>query len=386
LPNLRNINALKVHCFFNKKRLTILVAFLIPLLFSIPYFFTIYDHNIASGQLNKIDPASNISAEVMKARIGFNWLFDLPALSSFFSGFGILFALAPYSLILLILLFVPQVSRRIASIFPVKQFRSGLLLLYIFLLLIMSYLTSTLYLPLNFLADFFNPERVWHHAFILAISMVSVVIFSALYFSFLAIRRLLQSDKANVMKLSKNKVLAGALLALLVFSVGLPILPLVSEQQWQYNYAVVSLDTYGTLGSDGLSLMKWIRENLTSNGNILVSAAASGQFFAAVTQKHTISQYSNSGNYSDLMTLLTANSSDLSAVPLMIKSNVSYVYIGSIPTTYALQYSFYRHFNATQLLSTPYFTVTKQIGNAWLFQFNSSAAMDAYKNYTGLDL
>jgi hypothetical protein len=46
-----------------------------------------------------------------------------------------------------------------------------------------------------------------------------------------------------------------------------------------------------------------------------------------------------------------------------------------------LQNSDYRHFNATQFLSTPYFTLTKEFGDAWLFQFNAQAAMAAYKNY-----
>ena len=39
---------------------------------------------------------------------------------------------------------------------------------------------------------------------------------------------------------------------------------------------------------------------------------------------------------------------------------------------------YYRHFNATQFLATPYFTLTKEFGDAWLFQFNASAALAAY--------
>ena len=85
------------------------------------------------------------------------------------------------------------------------------------------------------------------------------------------------------------------------------------------------------------------------------------------------------------MTLLTSNSSDLRAVPLMTEYNISYVYIGSTATTYALENPYYRHFNATQFLSTPYFTLTKEIGDAWLFQFNASAALAAYENYVTPD-
>ena len=105
----------------------------------------------------------------------------------------------------------------------------------------------------------------------------------------------------------------------------------------------------------------------------------------AVTQRQTISRYSYLQNYSYLMALLTSNSSDLRAVPIMIQYNVSYVYIGSTATTYALALSYYRQFNATQFLLTPYFKLTKQIGNTWLFQFNASDALTAYKNYMTTD-
>jgi uncharacterized protein YigE (DUF2233 family) len=79
------------------------------------------------------------------------------------------------------------------------------------------------------------------------------------------------------------------------------------------------------------------------------------------------------------MEMLSSNSSDLHAVPFLVEYNVSYVYIGSVATTYALQLPYYRHFNATQFLSTPYFTLTQKIGDAWLFQFNTSAALGVYE-------
>ena len=164
----------------------------------------------------------------MKTLIGFNWLFDIPALSLFFSGFGKLLALAPYSLILLIVLFIPQVSQRLASIFPAREFAHSLFLIYFFMLMIMGYLTLTLYLPINFLTTFLNPERVWQHIFIPATIMTAVVIFSAIYFSYLAFKRLFHSDKTNVVKLSKNRILACALLALLIFNVGLLSIPIVN--------------------------------------------------------------------------------------------------------------------------------------------------------------
>jgi hypothetical protein len=119
--------------------------------------------------------------------------------------------------------------------------------------------------------------------------------------------------------------------------------------------------------------MKWIIENVPSQANILLSSGDSGQFVTSVTQKQTIYRYSYLRDYSNLMDLLTSNSSDLRAIPILIEYNVSYVYIGSTATTYALQLPYYRHFNATQFLSTPYFTLTKEFGDAWLFQFNATA-------------
>jgi hypothetical protein len=81
----------------------------------------------------------------------------------------------------------------------------------------------------------------------------------------------------------------------------------------------------------------------------------------------------------------TQKPSNRKSLPLMVEYNVSYVYIGSTATTYALEYSYYRQFNATQFLSTPYFILTKEIGDAWLFQFNASAALATYKNYVTPD-
>ena len=388
LPKFRNIHGgkISVPSLFNRTNIAITIAFLIPILFSIPYFYTIYANNIAGVQFNELTSASNSLAEVVKARIGFNWLFDIPALSIFFSGFGQLLALAPYSLILLIVLFIPKVSQRISSVFPSRGFARSLFLIYFFMLMIMGYLTLTLYLPINFLTALLDPERVWQHLFIPATILIAVVLFSAIYFSYLAFKRLFHSDKTNVVKLSKlskNRILACALLALLIFNVGLFSIPIISEQQKQYNEIGILFNTYTTLNQSDVLLMKWIAENIPSQERILVSAGDSGQFLTAVTQRQTIPGYFK--NYSDLMTLLTSNSSDLRSVPLMIEYNVSYVYIGSTGVTYSLEYSYRRQFNATQFLSTPYFTLTKEIGDAWLFQFNASAALTAYNSYGTTD-
>lgn len=366
--------------FFDRKKIAITIVFLIPILFSIPYFYNIYSHNFVNAQINTLDAASNLSAKVVKTQIGFNWLFDIPALSHFFSTLGTLLALAPYSLIILFVLFIPWVSQRIASIFPSREFAHTLFLIYFFMLLILSYLTLSLYLPINFLSAIFNPERVWQQIFIPAVMLTAVVIFFGIYFSFFAFKRIFQSDKAKLVRLSKNKILGCLLLILLIFNFGLLSIPIINEQRGTFKKVRSSFATYETLSHDDVLLMNWISTNIPSNADILVSAGDSGQFVEAVTQRQTIFRYSYLQNYSYLMTLLTSNSSDLMAVPIMIQYNVSYVYIGSTATTYAVALSYYRQFNVTQFLSTPYFTLTKEIGNAWLFQFNRTAALSAFND------
>jgi hypothetical protein len=380
LSKLRNDNQWRVspNLFFNKKKLGYLIVFLIPILFSIPYLYHIYSTSFASAQFNSIDAASNLSTQVVKTQIGFNWLVDILALSHYFSSLGALFAIAPYSLFLLIVLFIPSVSQRIGSIFPSKEFARTLFLVYFFMLTILSYLTLSLYLPINFLSATFNPERVLQHMFIPAIFLTSVVMFSTIFFSFLAFKRIFQSDKAKIVKLSKNKILACLLLLLLIFNFALLSVPIINEQQGAFKKVRSSFATYETLGHDDVLLMNWVSAKIPSNADILVSAGDSGQFVEAVTQRQTISRYSYLQNYSYLMNLLTANSSDLNAIPIMIQYNVSYVYIGSIATTYALNLPYYRQFNVTQFLSTPYFMLTKEIGAAWLFQFNQTTALSAF--------
>ena len=388
LPKFKNIHAWKFtfSSFFNRTNLFVAIAFLVPILLSVPFLYFIYTHLFAGANFNSLNLVpSTPYAETVKTRISFNWLFDIPALSLFFSAYGKLLALTPVSLIVLVLLLIPRVSQRISSIFPSRDFARSLFSIYSLVVLIMSYLTLTIYLPINPLLYLLDSERVWQHLFIPAVILTATVLFFVIDFSYLALKRFCYSDKTSIAKLSKSKILACALLALLIFNVSLLSVPIVTDQQEQLNLIGAKFSLFQTLKQDDASLLKWITQNIPSNACILTSAGDSGQFVTAVTQRHTISQYSYRGNYSDLMTLLTSNSSDLRAVPLMIENNVSYVYIGSTATTYALDNPYYRHFNVTQFLSTSYFTLTKEIGDACLFQFNASAALTAYNSYGTTD-
>ena len=380
-----NISVFSLQSFFSKRNVAMIIAFLIPVLLTIPYLYSNYTHMVVGVQFSELSPSASALAENIKARIGFNWLFDIPALSLFFSEFGQLLSLAPYSLILLIVLFIPRVSQRIASIFPVKQIGNSLFLIYLFMLIILTYLTLSLYLSFNFLTTFVSPERVWQHIFIPGTIMTAVVLFSVSYSFHFVFKRLFLSDRTHLIKMRKNRTLAFILLALLIFNVGLLSVPIINQQQGIYGQVRGSFSLYQTLNQDDVLLTEWIKENIPKNEYILVSACDSGQYLTAITQRQTISRYTYLANYSDLMAILTSNSSDLRAVQLMVKYNISYVYIGSTATTYALQKPYYRHFNATQFLSTPYFTLTKEVGDAWLFQFNASAALTAYNSYGTTD-
>jgi hypothetical protein len=379
IPKARNIQreSLSIKSIVNRTNVGIAIAFVIPILLSVPYFSFIFTQNIAVITSNNLDSVSNSAAEAVKAQIGFNWLLDIPALSHFFSSFGTLFLLTPFSIIPMLLLFIPKISQKIALHLDLKEFRRSLSLVYLFMLLIMSYLTVTLYLPINFLTSFLNPERVWQHLFIPAIIMATVVLFSCGHLFYLPLKRLFNSGKTKPAKL-KRRTLSFALLILIISGAFITNGPIIHDQQTGFNEAKFMINKFQVLNQSDISLMNWIKENVPSNGSILVSSGDSGQFLTSVTQRQSVSYYSRYQNYSYLMAVLTSNASDLRAVPFMIKYNVTYVYMGSIATSYALQLPYYRHFSSTQFLSTPYFMLAKQVGDSWIFQFNASAASAAY--------
>jgi hypothetical protein len=369
---------------FNRTSLILLISFFIPMLFSLPYLFSYYKNNISGVQVPLVlNPISQTSSDIVRTNISFNWLLDIPALWLFFSEFGKLLALASLSLILLIAFFILKATRKQISIFFLRAIGKPLFLIYIFMLIIMGYLALTLFLPINVLSNLFDPQRVWQHIFISATILTAVVIFSAIYSIYSVSKRLLNGYKTNSIRLRRSKILASILLALLlIFTAYLISIPAITEQEAIYSNVGLSFNTYETLNQTDLTLMKWITENVPPQAHILISSGDSGQFVSSLTQRQTISRYSYLKNYGDLMGILTSNASDLRAIPLLIEHNVSYIYIGSTATTYANQNPSYRHFNSTQFLTTPYFALAQEYGDAWLFQFNVSAALDEFNNYS----
>ena len=120
-----------IYSFLKWKNVTHVIVFLIPLLFSVPYFYSIYAHNIAGVQFAELNPASNYLAESVIGRISFNWLVDIPSLSFFFSELGKLFSLASFAIILIIAFFIPRLGKKLRNVFP-AGFAFNLLLVYFF--------------------------------------------------------------------------------------------------------------------------------------------------------------------------------------------------------------------------------------------------------------
>jgi hypothetical protein len=360
----------------NKRSFAKMFAFLIPILLSVPYLYFIFNNNILAIPSDKLDPATSAAAEAVKARIGFNWLLDMPALFHFFSQIGSLFVLVPLALIVVIVVFVLWVSKRtIVGVFA----RSLAVVTFLFcalLLLIMGYLALTLFAPIDILTTFLNPERVWAHLVIPAIIMTSVVFFSCGYLFYVPLKRLFAGGKTKLAKVG-NKVVVSLVLIVLILGASFLAIPVVNTQMVVFDETRDKLGLFQVIKLDDLQLMGWIEENVPSNGSILVSLGDSGQFLAAITQHQTFSLYSRTTNYTILMNILTANASDPKAIPWLEKYDVSYVYIGSTGV-YTFEGGNRRQFNASQLLLTPYFTLSKQIGNSMLFKFDSIVASSVY--------
>jgi len=245
------------------------------------------------------------------------------------------------------------------------------------MLLVAGYLALTL-LPIESLLAFMDPERIWYHIYIFAVILTSVVVFTIIYFSYLGLKNIFEKSKGRLFSLNRNRIIGCILFAVLIFNVFVVSVPLWTEQQDGYN-TVKSSFNRNSLNQTDLSLMEWIIGNTPLDSRFLISQEDSGQFLTAITQRYTIAMLNYTLNYSNLMQILTVNASDPQAIQLLIGFNVTYVYIGSTPIKYDIPEYIYRQFNATQMLSTPYFTLVKQYGNASLFSFNATIASNILK-------
>jgi hypothetical protein len=362
----------------SRRNILVLLAFLVPILLAIPYLYFVFTFKIESGRYLTSDITSSGALSTFRDRLFFNWL-NIGEQSVFFSGFANLLMLAPFSVFIIVALLIPKVSKKAPKVFGADDFIPSLALVYAVMLMVVGYLALTL-LPIKSLLTFMDPERIWQHIYIFAVILTSAVVFSIVYFSYHGLKYLFKNDEGRKLKLSKRKIIGYIAFAILIFNVAVVCFPLVKEQQDSYNEIKSSFNR-NTINQSDLYLMNWIMGNTPSDCRILISQDDSGQFVAAVTQRYTIAMDLYTSNYRSLMKTLTLNASDPQAIPLLIEFNVTYVYIGSTAMTYDIPQYIYRQFNATQMLSTPYFTIVKQYGNASLFSFNETLASTKYSEF-----
>ncbi len=150
-----------------------------------------------------------------------------------------------------------------------------------------------------------------------------------MHLSYLVIRRLSKiKERSLKKKFSRNRLFAIALSVLLISTVVFLSVPVIKEQQQTYNKIENYLNYYTVLGQDDVLLMNWIKTNISSQALVLISRGDSGQYLTAITEKQSFCGYNGIENYTSIMTFLTANSSDLRAIPYLIDNKISYVYVG----------------------------------------------------------
>ena len=243
----------------------------------------------------------------------------------------------------------------------------------------MSYLSVILFFKVNFLITLLNPRRILQHVFIPGVILSAIILFVAISSVFFAFRWILHRNiKLGIRGFGLNKVFAGLFLIAVVLGAVFVVIPVLDDRQSSLRLIAQSYDSFEMLDWADVSVMGWINDYIGSNAVILVSMGDSGQYVMPITGRQTVSSLNYFGDYNALMYFLTTNASDLRAIRFLVQYNVNYVYIGSLAANYSLYNSAYRHFNATQFLSTPYFNSVNNVGDAWLFYFNSTRALIEY--------
>ena len=359
---------------WNRRSLIILFGFLLPVMLAVPYFYSIYTSHIVGVQFSNMTNETSSLSESIRSLVSFNWFLDLPQLSVFFAKYDFLFQFAPWNWFLLIGICLPFASKRLNYVFPLS-FRRGLILFYLLFFTLIGYLTLSLNFQIDIMTSLLNPLRVWQHLFIPGTVFLSLVFFFAFSCIVFVFNWLLDKrPHMPVLKYFRKKVWVLGLLIMLggtMLSYGDN---LIDEQQNKIKNIDFQFGTFETIADADISLMGWINDHLSANANILVSMGDSGQFVMPITGRYTVCAYSYIEGYEPLMKILTSNASNSDAIPLLAKYNISYIYVGSMATTYNLENPTYRHFDVKGLLSSPNFMVVSRVGDAWLFSVNGTAA------------
>jgi hypothetical protein len=372
----------------NRKALISIIAFLVPLALLSPYVYIGLTHMTPAQQSYPSDIDMQIFSEgrdsiikLVQQRVTFNWVLDIPTLADMLGRFGQIFTLASLAVCVIpVLYLVMKIWEQNSSNYGILR---SLLLVYAFSLMLMGFLTFSTNLQVGkFILSFVDPERTWQNLLIPSVLLTSVILFFCGYATFVSfkflrahLRRKLFWDDVLERKVPRKaiRVVAVVLLSIFVFNLALVATnSFLPEFQVSYNEISSYLNTFSAIRQDDLVVMNWIKQNASKDSVILVSAGDSGQFLTAITQRKTVYSYDNrihSQKYANLVAGLSSNAFNLNLVPSLLDYNISYVYVGSIATSYS-NAPYRSHFNPEKLRNTPYFELVENSGDAWLFKFD----------------
>jgi len=298
-------------------------------------------------------------------------LFNPPYFESYLAIFGYtLTRLVPYSILIsIIVVFLSSLlkHRSIAYRFnPLSQKSESILLFYVFLVIV-HYIVKYDYL--FYFYYIFPGERMWQLSGILVIMLKTL--------SVVVLWTLVSKASVTVFKKISVTVMHRKIFLNVIFStiilMGL-VLPTVNPSEPLYGALAERsyLQSHSVLTKEDIILQLWMKWNISDFRYILISWSDAGQYVPIISEKRNVVYeygvpiplpgYSYMKEYQELLTSI-ANSPD-SAVTLELLRffNITYVYVGAKHT------SEFPVFSATMLLSARHYRVTRNVGNAWLFE------------------
>ena len=217
--------------------------------------------------------------------------------------------------------------------------------------------------------SFFLPSDLevisWGHQGIIIAASLNILIL-AFYVKFY---RLCTNIRfANLARFFKNSYLGALLIVVLFSSVTAPFVyyRLFRDPQ-------VLKDTYAMFAitrQDDYDLMMWMKANLSSNAVVLVSPSEPGLFIPTISHHRIVFPYSGSAFTYSYLTLINLTREDImnsTVYGLMQNLSISHVFVGSDAAYWWFEK---QKWNPLLFLGNPNFNMTKNFGNAYLFEFD----------------
>lgn len=346
---------------------------LIPLLFVLPYLFSLYLIFFSSPVV--------VGGESLILNIGVREIIidssSLPNLLSLY--FGKLLKLASFSIFLippLILVTVSKVSARDRERRTLEATVLNQCLL-VFLLLYMLYLSD------------FSIGRIIPYMIFLTPRVFAYLVIPGVILTSLALYSIIDGVKIakNIMRLEKmllkirgSRIQIIGVISFLVFNtciIGTVFKDNLfqdgfQEFQNQLGFIKRELTNYQILTQDDIQLMEWIRDHTPRDSTILASHGDAGQYVAVISQRKTV--------YHALLAELYGCPSNISILPTLFYFNITHIYIGSkVGKSWVGSESSRTHLDPDKLLLVPYFKLEKRFGNSYLIRFDRDLALGTIK-------